>query len=367
MKIDRKDFESALKRTIKVIQTKHTMPILTHVLIDPDKGLMTGTDLEIHSLEKIRIIKAGNKPKPFCVNAKKLSEVVHALPDEIEAVEITLHKKDDIETISVHGTTLMTLPAEDYPLLPEFDYTREIKVDGLLEKMRRVVSAVGEDTGQHVLMAVHVDLERGEMAATNGHRLHVTHFKGQKKGDVFLISANAVDIVLALKGEVQLFRQKRKDNATLSVFKHENGVVISREVDGAFPNYRQVIPKELPIKVMISKEDLKEKIVQGWPVSLNGYKQNTGVFDFQEKTVVLSIFNREVGEYISKEIECEVIGEIPKKGLKVSFNLKYLLEALPALEGEKVFINLKDADSPMKMTGVDAESETIAVVMPMRI
>src|SRR3989338_4126621 len=246
-------------------QKANTLPILSNVLFETTKeeGLrLVGTDLEVgvSTTIPITITKHGS----ITIPAKKLSEIIRELPDG--EVEISVKKNNAVNIKSDKAYfKIMGLSVDDYPKLPEFNLEDAVELDQavLKEGLSLTAFAISYDETRYVLNGVLLSVKGNKLrlVATDGRRLAFVEkdFKNKKeKNFEIIIPSKAVQElirILSWEGEVKIIPTKNQ-----VVFYLGDSFICSRIIEGNFPNYEQVIPKESKITTSTDREELLQAV-----------------------------------------------------------------------------------------------------------
>jgi len=302
------------------------------------------------------------------VSAKKLFEIVRELPDEPIELEATRNAYLDIRCARVHFTLAGTA-AEEYPTLPSFspDKTVEVQAPVLSAMIERTLYAASVDETRYNLNGVHLEVlpDSGKirMAATDGHRLA---YVDRALGDD--ASGLASGVIIPRKGIAELKRlvdEEDADEVELA-FEGNSGLarkggvtLVMRLIEGEFPNYSQVVPKQISRKVTLPAEALHHALRR---VALLSSERSRAVkLDLGDHKLAISSSNPDLGE-ASEELDVDFDGD----ALSVGFNARYMLDVLAALKAKEVTVSFQDELSPAQIVPTD-DPDTLAVVMPMRI
>lgn len=365
--VDRSEFLEGLGLTQGVVERRNTLPILANALLDASgKDLsIAATDLEVHV--KRRIGAKVRKPGAATVGARKFYEFIR----ELKPGEVTVRLLDNhfVEVVSGRSRVkLVGLPANDFPAFPEAEAKGSPRFHLPAETLARMIDctlfAVSTDEVRPhlggVLMAAGPDSLR--LVGTDGHRLAL--FDQPLAGG----PAEPKSVILPRKGLVEL--RKLLDGAEgdvrltigSNVVRADHGDVelVMRLIDGEFPNYDQVIPKQSKHLIAVDKAEILSALRR---VSVVASDRARGVkFQVTQGQLQVAANSPDFGE-ASEEIEIEYSGE----DLLVGFNSRYLLDVLAVLpEGQKVEIGLSDEASPGVIRGSEDENYRY-VVMPMRL
>ncbi len=366
LKIPVEEFGKALYRTQGIVERKTTMPVLANVLLEAkkDQGLtVSAFDLEIGLIGQHRceVLKEGAVALP----ARHLYDIVRSLPEAVVSLKRTPNGQVEIQSGSSRFK-IVSPPAEDFPALPkpEGPAGLELPADVLAQMIERTAYAISADETRYNLGGVYLEMLDNatiRMVATDGHRLAlVDHHVG---GDAKLEKG----VLIPKKGLLELRRLLGEEGGACqlgftkgsAIFKREGVVMVMRLLDGQFPDYRQVVPKESEKSVTVGRTALADTLRR---VSLIASDKTFGVrIELGEGKVAISSQNPDLGE-----AQEDLLAEVKGSGLKIGFNARYLIEALGVLACDQVRLELADELSPGVLKPVGEEGY-LAVVMPMRI
>ncbi|MEM7262575.1 MAG: DNA polymerase III subunit beta [Planctomycetota bacterium] len=374
LKIAKSELHKGLGRIQSIVEKRNSMPILANVLLEAEKGSGKGegtlrlaaTDLEVgvRGQHSAAVEKAGG----LTVAAKKLFEIVRELPDEDIALEATANSYLDIRCARSHFTLAGTA-AEEYPTLPEFspESTVSVPTSELSSMIERTMYAASVDETRYnlngVYLEVHPDTGKLRMVATDGHRLALVD--REVPGD---LSGLASGVIIPRKGLAELKRLLDEDDVDeVEIgFEGNSGIarkgdvtLVMRLIEGEFPNYTQVIPSELSVRLVIPSDQLIHALRR---VALLSSERSRAVkLELSEGQIQVSSNNPDLGD-ASDELDIEFSGD----AVTVGFNARYLLDALGALSAKEVRLGLQNDLLPAQLVPTNDE-DTIAVVMPMRL
>ena len=348
-----------------IVERKNTIPILANVLIEAkgDELRMLATDLEValRSRCQASVAKSGALTLP----AKKLYEIVRALPETDVRIE---EDKNGVKVAADRfDSRMQTLPREDFPTLPEFSGNARATLPrtALKEMVTRTQFAItGEDTRYFLNGAKFVLTPKSiTLVATDGHRLalvEVQHEVGitQDVG-VILPKKTLLELgKLLLDGEGDLLFESGENHLFFEV---SGRVLISRMIDGQFPAYERVIPKGNDKTIEFDRERLTSAVRR---VALLSNERSRAVrFEMDKGKVEVTSSSSEFGE--ARE---QLVVDYSGPPLAISFNAQYVLDFLNVVETDIVSLSLKDEVSQAVMKPVGAEGyDYTYVIMPMRI
>lgn len=350
----------------QIVERKNTIPILANVLIEASGNEMTllATDLEVAL--RSRCEAAVNKPGSVTLPAKKLYEVVRALPDG----DVNIETEKGGNTVKVSGgqfsSKMPTLPREDFPTLPEAGGGAKATIPGkaLAQMVAKTQFAItGEDTRYYLNGALFV-LKGAAMTfvATDGHRLALVNVNGEGKGD-------EIKAILPRKTLAELGRLLAEGEVDVQYERGENHLffeigprlLISRMIDGQFPAYEKVIPRGNDKHVEFERDRLTQAVRRVAILSNERSRAVKMVLDKGKVEVTSS--SPEFGE-AREPIAVDYSGP----SLTICFNAQYVLDFLGVVESEIVALELKDEVSQAVMRPVNADGyDYTYVIMPMRV
>lgn len=343
-----------------IITPKSALPILANVLIETqqDSLRLTATDLDVG----ITCVLPADiqEPGAITIPAKRLGDIIKELPTDIVNINTKKNNLVIIET-ELCQFKIMGLNSEEFPKLPEFKDKEVIKLEqAVLREVLNLTSfAVSFDETRYILNGILFKIEKNNLilVATDGKRLAVVERK--IKQDL----TKPIRLIVPIKTIHELNRNL-KEEGELSVIVSNNQVlfdlgpvvIISRLIEGEFPDYQQVIPPVSENKMMINREHFLLGAKRAALLATPDY-QAVKLELFKDK-LVISKSTPDVGES-REELSIEYRG----KELAIGFNPGYLIDVLKNLQGEKVTLELTDADKP----GVIRIDGYTYIVLPMRL
>ncbi len=351
-----------------IVERKNTIPILANVLIEAEgnRVRMAATDLEVglRSQCEASVGKAGSLTLP----AKKLYEIVKALPETDVRIE------EDRNGVKVAAdrfdSRMQTMSRDDFPTLPESKGAMEtLKRDQLRHMIDRTQFAItGEDTRYYLNGALFiVRAESMSLVATDGHRLALVSMD-REKGKGRKIDEE-IRVILPRKTLSELSRLLAEGEGDVSFEKGENHLffevggrlLISRMIDGQFPAFERVVPKSNDKRVEFDRDRLTSAVRR---VALLSNERSRAVrFQMDSGKVEITSSSPEFGE--AHEV---LIVEYPGPAMQICFNAQYVLDFLAVVATDVVALEFKDEMSQAVMKPVGAEGyDYTYVIMPMRI
>jgi DNA polymerase-3 subunit beta len=369
LKIKKEEILKGLQRIQGVVEKKNTMPILSNMLLSADgNGVeIVATDLEIGL--RGRYAADVEKTGAVTVSAKKMYEIVRELPDE--DIQIKVEDGNWVKIKSGHSQfKLVALPKDEYPALPDVAEEGMIAIEGetLREMIKKTLYAVGENDARYVLNGLFVHMTQAKnglnirMVGTDGHRLSMIDrvVDAKHKEESMIIPKKAMMELRRLLEEDSPQAELRLGfSKNHALFKRDGLVMVSKLIDGNYPNYLQVVPAKSTKKVVVEKDMLTHAVKR---VSiLSKEKTNAVKLQLEKDTLILSTNNPEVGE-ASEELSIDYKDE----GITIGFNSRYLMDVLMAMDRQNITLELNDPLSPC-LIKEEGDENYKCVVMPMRV
>ena len=358
--IDKDVFQEALNQVQHVVSTRTTLPILSNVLIEADElGLqLSTTDLDVTISKRIaaNITETGATTLPV----RRLASIVRELPTS----EITFEESDDAATVRSGPSffKILGLPAGEFPAIGEFGEAKDFTIDQKLlkEALRKTSYAISTDETRYVLNGVNCLIGEGmlTLVATDGRRLAMV------EQDLEFPAGNETAVIIPTKAVNELQRLL-DDSGELKValtdsqagFELNDSNLITKLIEGNYPNFRQVIPGNANHRVTVERETLHSAVKR---VSLlANEKTNSIKFTFEDHRLAISSNSPEIGE--AEEV-IDVRYDGPK--IVVAFNPEFVMAPLRNLDQDEVFIDLIDESSPGV---IKIDEPFLYVIMPMRV
>lgn len=356
----KEDLLNNIQNVQNIVSTRVSLPILSNILLETIDGkirlITTDLDIGISCEYPVEVVEKG----AITVPAKRFADIIHELSDG--ALVITA-KKNNTVTIQSEGCEfkIMGLPKEEFPKLPEFKDKEVLRIEQSVfkEMLIKTSFAVSHDEARYILNGILFKIENDTLTlvATDGRRLALIEKKinqGPHKQLAIIIPSKTINELnrnLKDDGEVLLTVGENQALFDLGAMR-----VISRLIEGEFPNYRQVIPEESKDKIKLNRERFLLAVKRAAVLSTTDY-QAAKLEVFRDK-LVISKSTPDVGE--SRE---EIASEYAGKELVVGFNPAYLIDVLKNLQDEEIHFEVADAERP----GVIRGQEYLYIVLPMRL
>ncbi|KRG61925.1 MAG: DNA polymerase III subunit beta [Stenotrophomonas sp.] len=361
--LQREAFLKPLAQVVNVVERRQTLPVLANFLVQVQGGQLslTGTDLEVEMVSRIAVEDA--QDGETTIPARKLFEIIRALPD---GSRITVSQTGDKITVQAGRSrfTLATLPANDFPSVDEVEATERVAVPeaALKELIERTAFAMAQQDVRYYLNGLLFDLRDKTLrcVATDGHRLALCETSLET-------STGKRQIIVPRKGVTELQRLLEGGDREVELevgrshirVKRDDVTFTSKLIDGRFPDYEAVIPIGADREVKVDREMLRASLQRAAILSNEKYR---GVrVEVTPGQLKLSAHNPE-----QEEAQEEIEADTEVSDLAIGFNVNYLLDALSALRDEHVVIQLRDSNSSALVREASSEKSR-HVVMPLRL
>ena len=365
--VNQQDFQQALNYCQGVIEKRSTLPILSNILLDAQnsKLTLTATDLDlifVHQIKNVEVLEEGKTT----TTSSTLYDIVRKLSSG-KKINLTLNDKSKLHLESEKSNfNLNCISSSEFPVTEE-DFNQDefvIKSKQLLKLLNKCKFSISNDETRHYLSGIFFHQTQTDdknfltAAATDSHRMSISKIRLKNKIEfepIILPKKTIFQLCSLLEdydGEVKVSNIKSKIK-----FELNNSILISKLIDGKFPNYIQVIPRENQKKLEIDLKSFLNSVDRVASVSLD--KKDGVKFNLTKDNLDLSVNNTNSGdgkESLSVKFETD---------LDISFNSRYLLDIASQLNGDNIEIYLKDTGSPALIKD-PADFDSIYVVMPMK-
>ncbi len=365
--VNQQDLQQALNYCQGVIEKRSTLPILSNILLDArgSKLTITATDLDlifIHELKNVEISEEGKTTTSSSI----MYDIIRKFSSG-KKINLTLNDKEKLHLESEKSIfNLNCINAAEFPLTEEnFDQNEfSIKSKQLLKLLNKCKFSISNDETRHYLSGIYIhktdfeDKNYLTAVATDSHRMSISKIRLENDivFDPIILPKKTIFQLCSLldnyDGDVKISNVKSKIKFELS-----NSILISKLIDGKFPNYIQVIPKNNQKKLEIDLKPFLNSVDRVASVSLD---RKDGVkFELKKDILNLSVNNTNSGdgkETLAVKFDHEI---------EISFNSRYLIDVASQLDGERIEIFLNDTGSPALIKD-PGDFDSIFVVMPMK-
>ncbi len=375
VRIGRDELLTGLQRVQGVVEKRNTMPILSNILLEAkqDGVEIVATDLELgmRGLYKATVLSTGG----VTISARKLFEIVKELP----AGDIELTATDNNWTTIHAGKSqfkIVGLPSSDYPALPTIEREGLLPLagEGLLELIRKTLFAAGDNDARYILNGLLVTLIVTEkktalrLVGTDGHRLAVAEQEVGKAGTKSTGTPQEIKAIIPKKAAHEIRHLLEEGGGdepligfskNLMIFRKSGLLLTSRLMEGNYPNYQQVIPKDGGKNISVNRTDLESALRR---VSVLSKDKTSAVkLSFGSGKMTLFSASPDFGE-ATEELPARYEGE----SLTTGFNARYLLDVFSVMEGESISLHMETPLSPCLIQETESPGFK-CVVMPVKI
>tara|TARA_Y100001970_G_scaffold12126_1_gene13883 strand:+ start:715 stop:1827 length:1113 start_codon:yes stop_codon:yes gene_type:complete len=365
--VNQQDLQQALSYCQGVIEKRSTLPILSNVLLDASnsKLTITATDLDlifIHQINNIEVLEEG---KTTTVSST-IYDIVRKFSSG-KKINLSLSEQSKLRVESEKSNfNLNCLSPSEFPLTNENFNDNEFSINSksLLKLLNKCKFSISNDETRHYLSGIYFHQTEVEektyltAVATDSHRMSVSKIRLDQKinfESIILPKKTIFQLVSLLDsydGEVKISNVKSKIK-----FELKNSILISKLIDGKFPNYIQVIPKNNQKKLEINLKLFLGSVDRVASVSLD--KKDGVKFTLKKDSLNLSVNNTNSGD------GKETLNVKFDHDLEISFNSRYLIDIASQLDGEKIEIFFNDTGSPALIKD-PGDFDSIYIVMPMK-
>ncbi len=369
LSIARQDLDRAIQKVLTVVSPKTTLPVLANFLVEADKKAnsisFTATDLDMTVTTSVEadVEEGGGVTLP----AKRFAEIVKELREA--DVKVTAEAEEVLIVSGKSKFKIVGIPTEEFPTLPKSDPASAFAVDaeGLARMVDKVAFCTSKDETRPSLNGAFWEFAADSMGmtATDGHRLATFRTKGKFKS---LAGKNMIVPPKALSHAVRIIGAEA--DGTVKVAVHENHVAFfigtttinSRLLEGPFPNYKQVIPKDNKKELIVDRAEL-----------MGAVRRVAVLSDALTHQVRLSLSKKKVGLVVSTpdvgEAKEEIPGSFTADPMEVGYNANYLLDVLKHIDSKEVRFLLGTPVGAAVVSAIDdnEDEEYTCLLMPLRL
>jgi DNA polymerase-3 subunit beta len=365
IKAKRDELLAPLSAVSGIIERRHTLPILSNVLIDGSAEAINflATDIEIQISARTGL-GSGKEARSLTVGARKLLDILRALPED---AEVSLQPQDKRLLVKAGRSrfSLQTLPAEDFPRLAKAtgEATRFVLPQKALRRLLGLVQyAMAQQDIRYYLNGLLMVVEAGELklVATDGHRLAFASMPVS-------VSVQRQEAIIPRKTVIELTKLLADSDEEVRIelstaqaaFAFGTIQLVSKLIDGKFPDYTRVIPTQHKNKLQAQREPLRQALQRAAILSNEKFRGVRWVLTDGSLKIVSSNADQEEAQ---EEVEVKYAGD----ALDIGFNVNYLLDVLNNVSGNELECAFGDASSSA-LISYATEQGFKYVVMPMRI
>jgi DNA polymerase-3 subunit beta len=362
------NLSQALSHTSRFVASKVQLPILNHILFSTDNGRLklsaTNLELAINYWLGAKIEKEGS----FCLPAKEITEFVSYLP--VGRIDLSL-KDTNILTLSSSKTesNFACLPPADFPEIPSLDPKTAFEIDlpVLTQAINQIAFAAASDDSRPVLTAILCTFSNEELTlvATDGFRLSLKSIKLvnplslSKEKETLLIPAKSLLEIVKLARNAKKIKIGLTKDTHQVVFVLEDLELVSRLIDGEYPDYHRIIPKVADTKIFLNRDEFIQAIKQTSVFARES--ANVVKISLKANSIELSANAPQIGQN-KVSVDARIEGE----ALDIAFNYKFISDFLGICTGEEIVLELNEPLSPGLFRD-QSDPDLTHIIMPVRI
>jgi DNA polymerase-3 subunit beta len=363
---------SAVQNVLNVVPTRTTLPVLSNMLVEvtDSKLKLAATDLDISMITTIPI--SATKKGSITIPARTFAEILRELPESEIEIEVTENR---MELKVEHGNyRLSGIPSDEFPKLPTANLAKQIKIPGgeLAEMIQKTVVAVSTDETRPALNGVlwQTSGKSMQMVATDGHRLAKISQKNNKlKGlhDDIIIPPKALNLLVKLLADSAKGGEEKEIGVIFGenniIFNLDDSIIASRIIEGPYPNFEQVIPKDNDKKLIVNK-DLLTGTIRRVSILANTLTHQIK-FSFKKDTLELSSANFDLGGEAKESLVCDYTAE----PMDIGYNASYVMDVLKQIDGDEVIFELGTPVSAAMIYSSEKKEgqDCLYLLMPLRL
>lgn len=360
-KIVRSKFLEGLKSVQNIVAGKGSLPILQNVLVEAGEGeiKMTTTDLDISIKAscECEVLEAGSTTLPVKLLFNAITKVAEG------EVEIEVDEKERASISAGNARyKLVGMPEKEFPRLPKDQdaYVYTISQQVFKEMLRKVSYAASQDDTRRTLKGVLLSFKDSKltMVATDGRRLALVEneieFSKEAETDIVLPSKVVSELQRSIEGngDLSLIAQNSQ-----ICFKLNSVMIFSKVIDDAYPNYKQVIPKETVEHISIDRQLMLDALDRASVMTMDEAHSTKLIFENGKLTVTSAA--SDIGE-AKDVVPIKYAGE----KIEIMFNPTYVMDPLKAIDDDEIIMNINDGHSPAV---IKCSIPFLYVLMPLRI
>ncbi|QYS85430.1 DNA polymerase III subunit beta [Flavobacterium oreochromis] len=363
LKIDSKKLLEKFQYLNGVISNNSTMPILDnfYLEIETDKMQITASDLENTFVTSIELLESVMIKQELCINAKIIIEILKAIPHQ--PLTLKINENNTVDIVSESGNySIAYSDAVQYPKVKSIVNPKGISIssDTLLKGISKTVFAASNDDLRPVLTGVFIEssTELITFVATNAHKLAKYSVPTSNTESFSFICPKKP--LLLLKSILENGKTISIEyNETNALFDLGNYKLTTRLVDGKYPNYEAVIPKDNPYQVIVNRLSLLNSIKM---CSIFSSKETNSIkLHFKEGNVAVSAEDINYSKSAIENLACVYAGD----EIAIGFNARYFMELLSNIDSEEIYLQLSDPRKAGILLPVEGETNSTSLMLLM--
>ena len=363
--ISRDSLIAPLQLVSNAVERRQTLPVLSNILVvlEGQELSLTATDLEVELVAKLTIPENGD-PGQITVPARKFLDICRSLPPK--DIDFLYENQKVTIKCGANKFTLSTISANEFPSIDETvgTHTMQVKQSQLKSLMDRTAFAMAQQDVRYYLngMLFEIDQNQLKSVSTDGHRLALSELSFDFQTE------SRSEAIIPRKGITELLRLLDDNDDELQMILGTNHLRVitagytftSKLIDGKFPDYDRVLPKNGDKQLMANREDLRDAFARAAILCNEKYR---GIrMNLDQGNLTITANNPEQEEAVI-DLAVDYNGE----SLEIGFNVSYVLDVLNTIKTEQVQWTLGDSNSSALIEGVADDMTSLYVVMPMRL
>ncbi len=360
LQVTQENLSKALNTVARVASTRGTLPILANVLLKTANNRLsiaaTNLDIAITQYCGAKVSEEGS----ITVPARLMQDFINSLP--LSVIDLDLDDNKLHITTNQYQSVINGVPSEDFPVMPAIENGKELTLPGadLKRALQQVVFAASGDETRPVLTGVYVHSSGGKLhiAATDSYRLAAKTLTNIKEEISILIPVSAMQDVLRIVNDFT-------DDVSITyndqqvLFKAGDVELVARLIEGKYPDYQKLIPKEFANTARVKRADL----LNITKVSSLFARESAGSIKITTEEVKGTLSIRSIASQVG-ENTASAEGEISGSS-DITINSRYLLDALNAFHGEEINFNFNGKLDPVVLSDPN-ESDYVHLIMPLK-
>lgn len=360
------NLSKGLQTVMHAVPAKSSLPILSNVLIEIDKGRIKLSATNLETAITTYVGASVEEEGSITIPARLLKDFISNLsPGTINA-----QTKDEIFVISSKTTKskFNGSSSKDFPELPEFPKkSKNLSIDPSLlnEVIGAVAFASGMDTSRPIFTGIYLDYSKEKLVVTSTDGFRLSEKTVKMKGDVedfkvVIPAKTLVEVAKIFSSSAEPIEFSLNKDENLSLFRSEDTLIATRILDGDYPDYKKIIPSEHIIKASFDTLEFTEAVRLTDIFAKEGNSTIKVRFDPEGKIKITSL-SEETGQH-----ESNIVAEIEGELVEIAFNSKYLLDYLNNVKSEKIEFSSNGNVSPCTFKS-DIQKDLVHIIMPMQI
>lgn len=357
---NQKNLKKSLSIVERIVSKNASLPILNNILLKTENGRLkvsaTNLEIGINYFIGAKIDEVGQ----IAVPSRVFSDFIGNVTDE----KVSITTKNNILNIDSdkYKTQILSFDAKDFPIIPKVKNSPFCSLSAkiLRESIATVFDSIALAETRPELAGVYVNFNKNSVifASTDSFRLteKIINSKNEQEQTIILprnTAAELIRILNDLDGDIRLYM-----NDNQIAFVNDDVEIISRVIDGSYPDYKKVIPEKFVSRVLVDKTDLEKNV------------RLTGIFSSNISDIKIKCAEDKIN-LISKnsdkgEIEAETEGILKNDPFEISLNYHYLLDGLKAINTDKVVLEFTGQNSPIVLRQGDGSKNIVYLIMPLR-